>query len=130
MLFDDQGQVLLIRRGRPPGRGKWSLPGGVVQLGEDLDEALKREVLEECGLRVEVGPVLAVSSRIVRDERGKIRYHFILLDYLCQCADGELTAGSDASDVRWVGFDEVGGLDLTEGVLGVILKGCEKRGKV
>ena len=125
VLFDDEERVLLVRRGRPPAKGKWSLPGGVVQLGEELEEALKREILEECGLTVEVGPLVSVSSRIVHDEAGRVQYHYILLDYLCGCTDGVLRAGSDAVDVRWAGLDEVRCLELTEGVLEVVLKGMK-----
>jgi len=129
VIFDSEERVLLVRRGRPPARGKWSPPGGVVQLGEELEEALKREVLEECGLKVKVGSLIAVTSRILCDEEGKVQYHFILLDYLCQYVHGTPVAGSDAGDVRWVGFDEVGDLDLTDGVLEVIRKGREKVGE-
>jgi len=129
VIFDSEERVLLVRRGRPPARGKWSLPGGVVQLGEELEEALKREILEESGLVVEGGPLLAVSSRIVRDQDGKIQYHYILLDYLCRFVQGQLRAGSDAEDVGWFEWNTLEGLDLTEGVLGVIRKGREKVGE-
>ena len=105
VVFDEIGRVLLIRRGSEPARGKWSLPGGVVGLGESLEDALKRELLEECGLRVEVGSLVSVASRIGRGTGRQVRYHFVLLDYLCTGFGGVLRAGSDASDVKWVNVE-------------------------
>ena len=126
VVFDDRERVLLIRRASLPARGKWSLPGGVVHLGEELDEALKREVKEECGLSVNPGPLIAVSSRIIRDTEGEVQYHYILLDYLCECIHGQLESGSDASDARWFDLRTIENLDLTDGVLEVIRKGRKK----
>ena len=130
VIFNDEGHVLLVRRGRPPAKGKWSLPGGVVHLGEELEAALAREVFEECGLKVVAGPLLSVSSRIVHDSRGEIQFHYILLDYLCRCTDGVLRAGSDARDARWVRVDKVGRLDITEGLLSVIMEGYNQKDKI
>ena len=129
VIFDDKKRVLLIRRASLPARGKWSFPGGVVGLGEELDEALKREVKEECGLMVKPGPLLSVFSRIIRDAKGKVQYHYVLLDYLCRWTDGVLEAGSDASDARWADLDTASNMDLTDGVFSVIQKGWERCGE-
>ena len=83
----DEGKVLLIRRRYEPLKGEWSLPGGMVEIGETLESALMREMLEETGLRVDVGPVVEVFDRIMRDEQQRVRYHFVLVDYLCWPAD-------------------------------------------
>ena len=123
VVFDDGGRVLLVRRARFPAKDKWSLPGGVVHLGEELSEALKREIKEECGLVVEPGPLLAVTSRIIRDAEKRIQYHYVLLDYLCYWVSGRLEASSDARDARWLRMDEAEQMDLTEGVLDVVRRG-------
>ena len=91
----DNGQIVLIRRGHEPMKGHWSLPGGGVDVGETLEEAVAREVLEETGLDVEVGPVIDVFDRITRDEDRRVRYHYVLIDYLCWPIGGTLQAGSD-----------------------------------
>ena len=125
VLFNDAGCVLLVRRGREPAKGKWSLPGGVVHLGEALEDAVRREIFEECGLRVEVGYLVSASSRIVKDAKGRVRFHYILLDYLCRPIGGDFKAGSDVSDVRWVEVEDASKYDLTEGLLEVVQKGLE-----
>lgn len=123
VILNDEGAVLLIQRANEPAKGQWSLPGGVVRVGETLSDALKREVLEECGLEIEPGPVLLVSERILKDESGRIQYHYVLLDYFCKKVGGSVKKGSDASDVRWASIDELTKIDLTSGVLDVIQKG-------
>jgi 8-oxo-dGTP diphosphatase len=104
-----QGRVLLIRRGTEPALGQWSLPGGLVELGESLAEALRREVREETGLLVEPVELVELLDRIYREDRhedghedGRVRYHYIIADYLCRVTGGELRAASDAAAVRWV----------------------------
>ena len=96
-----QGRVLLVRRGTEPLRGHWSLPGGLIEVGESLTDALKREVREETGLVVDVVELVELLDRIHRHE-GRVRYHYVIADYLCTVAGGELRAASDADDVRWV----------------------------
>jgi ADP-ribose pyrophosphatase YjhB (NUDIX family) len=91
--------VILIKRKHEPLAGHWSLPGGTLDLGETLESAVAREALEETGLVVDVGPIVDVFDRILLDEAGKVRYHFVLIDYLCRPASGELCAGSDAVDI-------------------------------
>jgi 8-oxo-dGTP diphosphatase len=112
----DAGQVLLVQRGRPPGAGRWSLPGGLVEVGERLEAAVRREVDEECGLSVDVHDLVGVVDRIVRDDDGQVRYHYVLLDYLATPAAGRARAGSDAQAVRWCAPNSLAGLDVTDGV--------------
>jgi ADP-ribose pyrophosphatase YjhB (NUDIX family) len=97
----DQGRVLLVRRGKEPAMGQWSLPGGVLELGESLAEGLIREVREETGLTVEPVELVELLDRIHR-EGERVRYHYVIADYLCRVAGGELKAASDAAAVRWV----------------------------
>jgi 8-oxo-dGTP diphosphatase len=121
-VFDEQGRILLARRANPPAQGKWSFPGGVVRLGETIEGALKREIQEECGLQIEVGPIVSVSSRIIPDDKGRIQYHYVLLDFLCRSQDDTITVGSDASEAQWVCVDDAGDYELTEGLGSVIRK--------
>ncbi len=96
------GRVLLVRRDTEPLRGEWSVPGGMLELGEKLRDGVRREVLEETGLDVETGDVLDVFDSIFTDALGRTQYHYVLIDYLCRPLSGEARAGSDVSDVRWV----------------------------
>jgi len=95
-----EGRTLLIRRAKEPLRGRWAIPGGTVELGETLTAALEREMLEETGLRVEPVEVLTVFDRIDR-EGEDVRYHYVIVDYLCRLLAGEARAGSDALEVAW-----------------------------
>ncbi len=119
------GQVLLVKRGHQPAKGIWSIPGGAVELGEGCRQALAREVREETGLEVEVGPLIEVVDRILPDPEGRIEYHYVLIDYLCYSPRGEARAASDAAQVRWVDRAELAGARLTPDTLGVILRGLE-----
>jgi len=110
----DAGKVLLIKRRYEPLKGQWSLPGGAVEVGEPLEHAVAREMLEETGLVVEVGPVIEVFDRIMRDDTKHVRYHFVLIDYLCWPSGGELRAGSDVDDAIWVDPDQLKPYSLTE----------------
>jgi mutator protein MutT len=116
----DEGKVLLIRRRYEPLKGEWSLPGGMVEIGETLESALMREMLEETGLRVDVGPVVEVFDRIMRDEQQRVRYHFVLVDYLCWPADGSLHAGSDVDAAIWVDPAMLARYSLTQKATSVI----------
>jgi 8-oxo-dGTP diphosphatase len=98
----DGSRVLLERRGRPPAEGAWSLPGGLMEVGETAEEAVRREVGEECGIEVTVGPLLGLFEPIHRDPDGRVRYHFVVLDFLAHYLKGDARAGDDAADLCWV----------------------------
>ena len=116
------GRVLLIKRGQPPLQGRWSLPGGVVEIGETLQEALAREVREETGLEIEVGPVVEVLDRIERVDDNRIEYHYVIIDYRCLVRGGRLACGSDADDARWVSASDVASFNVTAAVAGIVHK--------
>jgi len=121
-----ENRVLLIQRGTPPLLGEWSLPGGVLECGETLREAVAREVYEETGLVVETGEMLGVYERIIRSDDGHVRYHYVLLDFLCRAVDGNLKAGSDAADAHWFSRDELPPLNLAYDASDVVLKGLAR----
>jgi ADP-ribose pyrophosphatase YjhB (NUDIX family) len=102
-----EGKVLLIQRAQEPLRGEWSLPGGALELGETIEEAVRREVLEETGLIVEPIAVVEVFDRISRDEEMRVRYHYVLIDFLCRVTGGSLACASDAADARWISPDDL-----------------------
>jgi ADP-ribose pyrophosphatase YjhB (NUDIX family) len=118
-----ESRVLLIRRGQPPLLGEWSLPGGVLECGETLRQATIREAREETGLIVETGEMLGVYERVIRREDEPVRYHYVLIDFLCRVISGNLKAGSDAADVRWFARDELDNLGLPRDTREVIEKG-------
>ena len=104
----DGGKVLLVRRGHEPLKGEWSLPGGALELGETLQQGVVREVLEETGLTVVPAGIVEVLDRITQDEvSGRIRYHYVLVDFLCRVTGGTLRGGSDAEEARWVAREEL-----------------------
>ncbi|MFO1049469.1 MAG: NUDIX hydrolase [Geminicoccaceae bacterium] len=105
-------RLLLIRRGRPPRLGQWSLPGGAQQLGETLEEAIRREVREETGLGLAAVAFLATVDLIDRDPEDRVRYHYTLVDFTAEAADGEAVPGDDAAAVAWFAPDELAGLGL------------------
>jgi 8-oxo-dGTP diphosphatase len=118
----DGSRVLLVRRGNEPLKGEWSLPGGVVEVGEMLRDAVTREVLEETGLEVDVGVVVEVLDRIRRDPSGCVQYHYVLIDFLCTPSGGVLACASDAADAKWVGSDELAVYGVADSAVAVIRK--------
>ncbi len=110
-----ENELLLVRRGMPPHQGLWSLPGGAVGLGEELAVALKREILEECGISIQIGPIAGIFDAISRDQDGRVQYHYVLIDFLADYLAGELIAGSDASEAVWTSLAESLNFDLIEG---------------
>lgn len=106
IILEDK-QVVLVRRGRPPARGQWSLPGGIVEPGETMEEAIVREVEEEVGLKVEVIHLVSVLDWILLDAAGAVEFHYVLMDFLCQPVGGALRAGSDVLSASLVPLDEI-----------------------
>jgi len=112
--------VLLIQRGKPPAQGKWSIPGGAVRLGETLEDAVIRELREEVKLEVRPVGVGKVIDRIYTDSEGKIAYHYVIIDYVCEAGTGQPQAGSDASDAGFLKIEKLDDMDMTEGTAEVI----------
>ena len=117
------GRVLLVKRRYEPLAGRWSLPGGTLELGETLEAGLAREVHEETGFDVHVGPVIEVFDRIMLDEEKRVQYHFVLVAYLCWPAGGTLTAGSDVEDAAFVAPADLSRYELTDKAQTVIARG-------
>ena len=124
-LIFEAGRILLVERGHEPLKGYWSLPGGCVETGELLQDAVLREVREETGLEVETVALLEVFERIMADDDGKPEYHYVLMDYVCRPVGGTLCAADDASRVAWFGPEEMSELTITEGTPQVITKGFQ-----
>jgi ADP-ribose pyrophosphatase YjhB (NUDIX family) len=124
----DGGRVVVVRRGHEPLKGEWSIPGGVLEIGEALREGAVREALEETGLVVEAGEVLEVLDRIVRDSEGRIQFHYVLIDFLCRPTDGELRAGGDAEEARWIVGGEMDSFSIADSAAAVLRKGLERAG--
>lgn len=116
-------RVLLVKRAHPPIQGQWSIPGGVLEVGELVREAAVREAREETGMIVEAGVLLGVYDRVLRHADGRVQYHYVLIDFLCRPLGGELQASSDASEVRWFTRSELPALHLAEDTQDVIQKG-------
>jgi ADP-ribose pyrophosphatase YjhB (NUDIX family) len=121
IVRDDR--ALLVRRATEPLLGEWSVPGGVLELGEKLRDGAAREALEETGLTVDVGEVLDVFDSIFSDDDGRTRYHFVLIDFLCRPTAGDAIAGSDVSELKWVTEAELAALGLRDSIAKVVRQG-------
>jgi len=119
-------RVLLVKRAHPPIQGQWSVPGGVLEVGELVRQAAVREAREETGLMVEPGELLGVYDRVLRNAEQRVQYHYVLVDFLCRPVGGELRAASDATEVRWFKQEELSELKLAEDTQDVIQKGFER----
>jgi 8-oxo-dGTP diphosphatase len=118
----DHSRVLLVERGREPLKGYWSLPGGVLELGETLIDGIRRETMEETGLDIEPLSVIEIFERIMRDNTGAAEYHYVLIDYICRATGGKLAPGDDVNQVQWVERAALPQYRITEGTLPVIEK--------
>jgi 8-oxo-dGTP diphosphatase len=126
ILHEDK--ILLVRRGKSPSFGKWTLPGGLVELGETTTEAIAREIVEECGIKIRVVDVAGVITRVVRDDDDRIRYHYVLVDYLAYPDSMDVVAGSDAAEAQWFEIERLTDLDTTPGLLDMIRRAEALRG--
>lgn len=123
-----QGRAVIVQRSTEPLKGEWSIPGGALELGETLRQAAAREAREETGLIVEAGEVLEVFDAIHRDADGRIRYHYVLIDFLCRLVGGELCCGGDAAQARWIGREDLPAQPLADTARRVIAKAFERIG--
>src|SRR6266481_1287073 len=126
-IMIENDRVLLVKRAHPPIQGQWSIPGGVLEVGELVREAAIREAREETGLIVEPGELLGVYDRILRNPERRVQYHYVLIDFLCRRVAGDLAAATDAAEVRWFSREELLALKLAEDTLDVIQKGFSNR---
>jgi 8-oxo-dGTP diphosphatase len=119
------GRALVVRRGKPPLEGEWSIPGGMLETGETIIEGVRRELAEETGVEVRVNGLIEVFERISLDEAGKHRYHYVVLDYFCEAIRGEARPGSDAAEVAWVLEEDLDAYALSASARRVIQKAFE-----
>jgi 8-oxo-dGTP diphosphatase len=123
------GKIALIKRGNEPSKGKWTIPGGLVELGENLEAAVIRETKEETLLDIENPQLINVVDNVDLDEQGKVKYHYVIIDYLVHVKAGEIQAASDAAELRWVLFDEVENYNLTASFRAFFRNNLEKMKK-
>jgi 8-oxo-dGTP diphosphatase len=128
-IIVENGRVLLIKRGKAPLLGHWSIPGGMLELGETLRQGAEREALEETGLVVRATDLLGVFDRIVPDETKRTLYHYVLIDFLCERVSGDVQSAGDASDARWFLPEELATLQLAAETVEVIGLGFKKSGR-
>ena len=125
-IIVENRRVVMVKRGHAPLAGEWSIPGGVLEVGETVRQAAVREAREETGLTIEPAELLGVYDRVLRDDKGRVLYHYVLIDFLCRRVAGELQAAGDADEARWFTQEEVVKLPLAEDTREVIRSGFEK----
>jgi 8-oxo-dGTP diphosphatase len=125
-IIIEDSRILLVKRAHPPLQAQWSIPGGVLEVGELVREAAVREAREETGLIVDPGDLLGVYDRVLRDAEQRVQYHYVLIDFLCRSVAGELRAASDAAEVRWFTREELPALNLAADTQDVIRRGFQK----
>lgn len=126
VIIVQNGKIVLIKRGNDPGKGKWSIPGGLVELGEQIQETVVREAKEETCLAVKNPELIDVVDNVDRDAEGKVKYHYIIVDYLVEVIQGDIAAASDAEELRWVPLNEVEDYVLTSSFRQFFAKNKEK----
>lgn len=119
VVFKDH-RVLLVRRGQAPAKGQWAIPGGSVRLGETLQQAAEREILEETGIRIRATSPVLTFDTIERDENGRIRFHYVIVDLAAEYVSGTPVAGDDADEARWVAREELSGLSVNARTLDLL----------
>lgn len=124
-VFKD-GRILLIQRGTPPSKGKWSVPGGAIELGESLKDTAKRELYEECGVEIEVGDIFDVESFLIRDENDNIQFHYIVTYLTANYVSGDIRPGSEELDVCWATKEELQNIDINPVVRDYLLEAFKK----
>lgn len=115
VMWDDQ--LLLIKRLNEPSAGKWTIPGGMVELGEGLEDAVRREIGEECGIKISIQGLAGIVERVILDDQDRIQYHYIIVDYLARYLKGNLKAGSDVAEAKWAPLGTLETFDLTPGLM-------------
>lgn len=120
VIYDSR--VLLIRRGQPPLEGRWSIPGGILEIGETIAEGIERELREETSVHVRVGELIEICEKVLRDEQNAPQYHFVILDYACEFLEGTARAGGDVTEVLWASEQQLESLALTTAAKRVIRK--------
>ena len=126
IVFDGD-RVLLVKRAHEPLKGEWSVPGGAVEVGETLEEAIRREVREETGLDIEVGPIVDVLDRIRYDPEGRVKFHYVLVDFVCRPAGGTLQCASDAEEATWAECAHLPRYGVPDATTSVIAKALARR---
>jgi ADP-ribose pyrophosphatase YjhB (NUDIX family) len=126
VVLDADARVLLVKRANQPLQGEWSLPGGAVDVGETLEDAIRREVREETCLDVEVGPIVDVLDRIRYDAEGRVEFHYVLIDFVCRSIGGALECATDAADAAWAGSADLCRYGVADATIAVIAKGVAR----
>lgn len=122
VILIKENHILLVKRKQSPNKNKWTFPGGMIELGEPIEQAVHREIYEECNLFIEIKKLIDTFEYIERDQQNKIKYHYIILEYLAQYLSGTLRAKSDISAVEWIHADRFPELDSTEGTFNLLNK--------